>query len=650
MRQFAEQEMRLTTGKARDLRFRVDRNPFTGLWFDAIDSGKFHRFVATGPSRTGKTVIGSILPVMYHLFEIGETVIYGVPDGNLVVDKWRDDLLPAIEASRYKDLIPKNGPGSRGGDVTRVTFGNGVTLRFMTAGGGDKSRAGFDSRVLVVTETDGFDEQGESSREADKLSQLEARIAGWGPDARTYLECTVSTEQGRTWQEYTKKGTQSRIAIRCQHCRQYVTPEREQFLGWKNVPDVVAAAENSHVCCPNCGAAWTEDERIRSNHDCVLVHKGQSAKEDGTIDGPVPRTDTFSLRWTAINNLLVPASDIGAREWKAANEPDEENSEQKMRQFTWALPHVPDTIDLTQLDHQVICKRITKDPKGRIPSGYETGRLTIGLDVGKYQLHWTAPAWNEEGSPHIVEYGIVSVSSDAMAVERAILTALREFRDEIAEKGFDSDIGILLPDQVLIDCGWAGQESEELDEVIYEFCKESNLAAGVERYMPSKGWGGGRYRHPLKRDARVREIGDEYHVSRQGRGKSLINVNSDHWKGKVHARLRTPIGQRGAMTLFAAEPREHLTFAKQLTAEKQEEKFEAGRGNIIRWRTLTRQNHYLDSTMLATVAGHRAGSRVIEVSSAKTAPTSSGKSGDGRQQTSWFRSRSRSRSEKPADE
>jgi len=39
MRQFAEQEVVVPTGPFKGLRFRCDRQPFTALWFDEIDSG-----------------------------------------------------------------------------------------------------------------------------------------------------------------------------------------------------------------------------------------------------------------------------------------------------------------------------------------------------------------------------------------------------------------------------------------------------------------------------------------------------------------------------------------------------------------------------------------------------------------------------------
>jgi hypothetical protein len=91
---------------------------------------------------------------------MGETVICGLPDMDMASDKWNMDILPVLEQSRYRDLMPQRGGGSRGGKVESVKFTNGATLKFMSGGGSDKSRAGFTSRVVVVTETDGMDQPG----------------------------------------------------------------------------------------------------------------------------------------------------------------------------------------------------------------------------------------------------------------------------------------------------------------------------------------------------------------------------------------------------------------------------------------------------------------------------------------------------------
>jgi hypothetical protein len=233
MRQFAEDEVVVPDGPFAGRRFSCKRQPFMALWFAEVDSGRWSRCVATGPTQSGKTLACFVIPLLYHLFEIGETVICGIPDMDMAADKWREVILPVIERSRYRRLLPRLGRGSRGGRIEAIQFRNGVTLKFMSGGGGDKSRAGFTSKVVVITETDGLDRAGKGSRESDKIKQLEARTRAYGNRKRIYLECTVSTEQGRTWQEY-QSGTKSRILLPCPHCHAWVTPEREHLSGWQS--------------------------------------------------------------------------------------------------------------------------------------------------------------------------------------------------------------------------------------------------------------------------------------------------------------------------------------------------------------------------------------------------------------------------------
>ena len=95
MRQFAEQEIVIPEGPFQGRKFRCARQPYTGLWFDAVDSGIWNRHVATGPTQSGKTLSCFVIPLLYHLFELEETVICGLPDMDMAADKWREDILLA---------------------------------------------------------------------------------------------------------------------------------------------------------------------------------------------------------------------------------------------------------------------------------------------------------------------------------------------------------------------------------------------------------------------------------------------------------------------------------------------------------------------------------------------------------------------------
>lgn len=601
MREFAEQEIILPTGPHQGRRFKVERNPFAGLLLNAFDSGKWNRFFVTGPRQSGKTLTGSVIPLMYHLFEVRETVIFGLPIMDMAEDKWREDILPVIAASRYRDLLPLSGAGSKGGKVEAIQFRNGATLKFMSGGGNDKKRAGFTSRVVVFTEVDGMDESGGSSREADKLTQIEGCTNAFGDRARVYGECTVSIETGRTWQEYTN-GTASAIMVKCPHCSNYVTPERGNLIGWRDAETEIDAARLGSLVCPECGVKWTEEDRHAANRFCQLKHRGQEVM-GGKVIGDEPATKTLGFRWSAANNLLVSMSRIAEREWKASRAVDEQNAEKEMCQFVWAMPYKSPEIELTASNALELTKRMNGIPKGIVPPDAEF--ITVGIDVGMRLCHWTAIAWRPHASPHVLEYGRLEVATDQFGLETALLAALRTFRDELDKAGWMGRGTRIVPTMRFVDAGYQ-------DEIVSRFCEESG-----QGWFPTKGFGVTRmenYRGGEKKQTGTKVVGvaEGYHVaSIPGWRVACVEVQADHWKSWLHLRLQTPLDQPGSLTLHQAEKLDHLSYAKHLTAERKVEEFAAGKGLVTRWEMLNRNNHWLDSTCLACVAGHLAGARLI---------------------------------------
>jgi phage terminase large subunit GpA-like protein len=605
MREFAEAEIVIPSGPFAGRNFRCHRQPYTGLWFDQIDSGHWTRCVATGPTQSGKTLACFVIPVLYHLVEMGETVILGVPDMDMAADKWREDLLPVIEQSRYRSLLPRQGGGSRGGKVESITFTNGATLKFMSGGGSDKSRAGFTSRVLGVTETDGMDTPGGSSRESDKITQLEARTRAYGSRKRAYLECTVSTEQGRTWQEYIH-GTHSQIVIPCSHCQAWVSPEREHLTGWQGAESEHAARAAGAFSCPACGVIWSTQERVDANGKCQLLHEGQSINKTGEITGPLPKTDTLGFRWSAFNNLFLTPGDLAADEWKAAHASDEENAERGMKQFVWCLPVIPAKLQQVTLEIHELASRVIPLPRGIVPATAKF--LTAGIDLGKYLAHWALVAWSPNATGHVVDYGRIEIASDGLGVERAILIALKEFREQIMA-GWPVATAQgqrQIPPQVWIDAGYE-------TGTVYTFCQQTG-----ERFRPAVGRGAAQQRHqwynrPTQTGSIVKHIGEGYHMNwLPAEQLYLVEVDADHWKTWVHQRLSTPPGHPGAMSLFQAPPQDHLSLAKHLTAEVKMEEFVTGKGVVVKWERLRRQNHWLDALYNACAAGHAAGARLVE--------------------------------------
>lgn len=604
--EWVEQEIILPNGPFGGERYRHHRHPVSRLWFAEIDSGRWTRFAATGPTQNGKSLMCYVAPVLYHLFEIGETVIVGLPSMDMANDKWQQDFRPVIEASRYRDLLPLKGEGSRGGMVKRsISFRNGATLRFMTAGGSDKQRAGYTSRVVAVTETDGMDESSETSREADKIKQIEGRTRAFGRTGkRVYLECTTSIEKGRIWQEV-KQGTDSRILRPCPHCKSFVCPERENLVGWESAETEEEAAAKAFFACPECGEAWSEDDRQNAAKQAVLCHKGQEVTEAGDVIGPLPQTQTLGFRWSAIDNPFVTAGDLGAEEWKAKRSADRENAEKEMRQFVWVMPYEPPDVDLTPLDPAAIQQRKSGRKVGEVPA--DALGVVVQIDTGKRELFWTALAVRPGASSGgaVIEYGSKKVNSDVLGTTKGLIAAFRELRPYL-ERGWQREGGgLVMPSQVWVDSGYP-----EHREAVYAFCVEANAALPEtqQRWRPTKGYGEGqrlttRYRAPQNKDKDVVFIGREYYLSRvrvNGKlvpGVILVHVNSDYWKSELHQALAMPPDQPGAVVLYEHQDTiGHADFAAHLTAEKQVEKFLPKRGTVIVWERISRQNHWGDST------------------------------------------------------
>jgi hypothetical protein len=624
-RQFAEDELVIPEGKYCGERWRPDVQPWTGLWLDALDSGRWPRAALTGCVQGGKSLFGQAEPTLKHLFDgAGETVIFAANTEDEAKAKFRKEVLPVILASpRLRRQYPDAGAGSRGGIPTQLHFKNGAVLIFMSGSGGDSTRSSETARVLLVTEADKMDRARETSRETAPVRQLEGRTFSWDEvERQIYLECTVSIPDGVIWQEY-ENGTRSRIVCQCKACREWCTPEREQLRGWQEAETKHEARLEAEWVCPGCGVIWDDDDRVRMNRRAKLLHRGQKIDKRGRISGEPEPTDTLSFRFNAFNNLFWSTATIAAAEWDAARDVDEDSAERRMRQFYWAIPYAPPEIDLVPLDARTLKRRtITRYPRGLLPDA--TKFLSVGVDLGKWSGWFVVVAWyaDEAGlfRGHIPDYGAIEIPSGSMGVELAIRSALAEFRERVEGGGWiQADGTRRIPDQVWIDARYQ-REHKGAPAVVCEFARDAGA-----RWRPAMGVGFGQggqehYNRPKKTGAIVKLVGDGYHVEWVPKDQvHVAMVDANRWKSFGHERLGVPFDPLdptavpvGAVTLFASSDRnEHLTFTKHITAERAQQETVPGVGLVTKWvREGRRANHYLDAYYLSCAAGHLCGVRI----------------------------------------
>lgn len=610
--QFAVEEIVVPEGKHVGERLRFEVQPYVGLLYQELDSGHWWRVAIVGCVQAGKSLCGFVTPILWHLFERSENVIVGVGTADQSWKKWTAEIRPVIQRTRYRHLIPRIGRGSRGGNFTQIVFRNGARMEIMTGGGDDVQISSSTSRVVVATEVDKWEEPGESSREADRISRLEARTYSYDePERRLVMECTPSIEEGRIWREY--QANPSQIVVQCPACREWSTPEREHLKGWQPAKDVEEARDAGYFACPRCEARWSEEDRVAMNRSARLLLPGQTIDAEGRIEGERPRSHTFGFRWNAFNNLFWSVGTIAAHEWRVAHAVnDQENAERECLQFWWARPYTPPALDEVKVTLEGLATRIAAPPRGIVPGWADY--VAVGVDLGKWLSHWLAIALRKDGRGHVIDYGRIEVPSDSMAVEWAVYNALLRLRERMqmgwAQEGRD---GVRLPDQVWIDARYTAV-------AVYAFCRNDNkiykatagYSATQDRFR--------RYQAPKTLGKTVRAIGEQYHVIWNQPARALtIELDADHWKSKLHESLRAPLEDPGAMTVFEAMPNEHLSLFKHLMAEEQRQEFVPERGIVVaRWIRRSTANHWLDAGQLAMAAGHFVGVRGV---SAPAAPS-----------------------------
>jgi len=604
-REFAEQEIYLPDGPREGLPFRCDFMPFSALIFDVMSHGRYRRLFASGASQSGKTLIIFVIPILYHLFEVGETVIIGVPVVELARGIFEERLRPVIERTRYAEYLPTFGAGSRRGQFMAIRFRNGAMLRFMGAGGGDVQRSHYTSRIVSLTEVDKMDLAGKVSREADPVTQVETRTHAFGDRARTFAECTMSIKEGRINKEITEFGTDTRIFLRCPLCGEYVFPQRENFIGYQSAATVVEARETAGYSCQKCTSIWSEEHRLAALKNPVLVSKGQTVDRNGVVQGEAPKTNTFGVRWNKMHSPLTTMADIAETEFRARLMPTDANLK-AVYQFTWALPYEGRLLDSSEISVEAVLEHIKYSDyksgrKTRLPFKYNSNStcVTGGIDIHKRDMVAIFDAWelDEEGFllrswrlGYLIPYTYPNPSDPD-----AIYKALEHIRAWLMPGWQDSEGKEFNIRAVGIDSGWQATTKMKRrvvsggDYQVYRFARNY----GIKTWRPIKG-------EPTLDEGIVK-------VSQlQKAGVFLWHIDTDLAKSEVHDQLRVRPGQNGFWHLPHDTPRE---YARGLCAEKRIVDFDEKNREKAEWVQEDPYNHPFDAEVYSWAMARALGAK-----------------------------------------
>lgn len=610
MRDWITSELFIPDGPFAGERFRFERQPITRLWVDEIDSGRWIEHVYTGPSQSGKSLIGYVAPMLYHSCELNEKLIFGVPIDEMAADKWEADIKPAMEASpKMRRLLPKRGPGSAGGTIRdRVTLSNGSVLKIMAAGGSDQSKAGYTARVLCATEIAAFSEASDKSLESDPLRQILARLrAATRDQRRIFLEGTNATEATlpATLKEHS---SQSKIVVPCPHCGEFILPGRDDLVGWQEARNELDAREKASWRCNKCYEMLGDDMRKTALSDAVLIHAGQSVTKRGEIVGELPPTKRLYFEYNAFHNAFLTAGDIAYDCWSANQiEPDtpaRESAEKELSQFVFGVVYTPPAHqESEEIRPESVEDRRLKLPRGVAPS--DTTRIVFGCDVGGKFCHWVVVAVRECQALHVVDYGIEEAPVTAKSLRAAITECVVEILANLTN-GFPRDGA---SDRIPLSAAYV--DSGYQPDAIFEAAKQ---CVDVVDLLPVLGRGETqmqkrKYELPTKTGNVVREIDKfgRWHLSRVKRaGVNQLTLDSDAMKLLVQSGLILPLSVPGSISLFSGPSSIHRRFSKHLTSEQMITEEIPGKPSTRKW-IKHGANHHLDALAYATTAALRLG-------------------------------------------
>jgi len=287
--------------------------------------------------------------------------------------------------------------------------------------------------------------------------------------------------------------------------------------------------------------------------------------------------------------------------------------------------------DIPELTVPLWRSRVTDRVRGIVPSWAEV--ITIGIDVHKRVLVWSATAYDSKFTGALLDYGctpdqavrlwrvqtarptlhdlLPPGAGDAAALRHGILLLVNQLakRVWVTEDGQERSTSL-----ILIDVGYA-------DDVIYSALRESPHRSLV---LPSKGTQKGCNEPPLSRfRPRPGETRGPEWIKRPQLG---LLADTWYWKSDFAQSVSAAPGDPGSFTIFGREAdgsrTDHTQLFSHLSAEHAKE--ERGERTVHRWEPKpAMENHFFDSVLLGRLGGSTLGmSRVGGTLKLKLAPVS----------------------------
>lgn len=274
--EWAEMNIKIPTGNAVPGPYRIHNAPYQREPMDMLLHPGCYRVSLMWGAQVGKT----LLALCVQAYCIGAS-----PRSQMMMQPSENDLGVWLETKfnpLAEDCKPvANALGSGTVDNKKMKGYPGGFMMFAWAGS-PKTMRGRSAPTIVCDEVDGY----ERTNEGHPVSLLWQRSATFG-DIRFLLDISTPTIKGESYIEKTyEAGDQRHFYVPCPHCDGHVLLEWEHvhWPGRQGNDDQNAKAieemepDQAMFHCPDCGAGWTDGQRIAAIRKAESVGAGWKAK------------------------------------------------------------------------------------------------------------------------------------------------------------------------------------------------------------------------------------------------------------------------------------------------------------------------------------------------------------------------------------
>lgn len=278
--EWAELYVKIPTGNAVPGPYRIHNAPYQREPMDMLVEPGCYRVSLMWGAQVGKTLLALII----QAYCIGAS-----PRSQMMMQPSENDLGVWLE-TKFNPLAEDCKPvaralGSGTVDNKKMKGYPGGFLMFAWAGS-PKTMRGRSAPTIVCDEVDGY----ERTAEGHPVSLLWQRSATFG-DIRFLVDISTPTIKGESYIEKSfEAGDQRHFYVPCPHCDGHVLLEWEHvhWPGRQSSDEQNAKAldemepDKAAFHCPDCGAAWTDGQRVAAIRKAEKVGAGWKAKKPFT--------------------------------------------------------------------------------------------------------------------------------------------------------------------------------------------------------------------------------------------------------------------------------------------------------------------------------------------------------------------------------